>query len=197
MLFSCSIEKRLYSSGYHIEWFHSNSNPQKTEIHKEPDSFQIMSASENSDVLLYTEVTPSPSIKQEVFLKDTVIPDSPAKTDEEYVTPNSTAEESPRQFSENNIIISTSDQLKLDSLTNYLLDSAKLSFLIGLYIPIFLINIRVIKKIKRLAKYSPNEQYYLEQIKKYQRIMRWPLYFFGFCVLMALLLLLVMVITGL
>lgn len=68
-LTSCSIEKKLYSPGYHIEWFHSNSKPQKIELHEEPNATHIISASENSEVLLISEVTPSQPIKQRSVFK--------------------------------------------------------------------------------------------------------------------------------
>lgn len=196
--FSCSIEKKLYSPGYHVEWFQLNSKSQKTDFHKEPDATQIISASENSEVLLNSEVYPSPSIKLEVTLKDTVIPDNPAKTDEEYVTPEFNNDESQQLYSTENIVITPKDAAKIDALTKYLIKSAILSIpFFYLYIPILLTNLIVIERIKRYARFSPYQNYYLEKIKKYWRIMRWPLYFFGFCILMALLLLFALAVTSL
>ncbi len=126
-----------------------------------------------------------------MFLKDTVIPDNPAKTDEEYVTPNIITGGNPEPYDSGNIVLSARDKAKLDHLANYLITSAILTIFpfYFLYLPLLLINLAIINKIKRLAKFSPHESYYLNKIKKYWRIMCWPLYIIGVAFIILLLLL--------
>ncbi len=187
-LSSCSMEKQLYSSGYHVEWFHSKKDQQEFTATKEIETLPIISASENSTIILNEEVPYILPIQQKKIEADTIVPSNPAETDEEYVTPNIITRET---YDPENTVLNAKDRVKLDRLAKYLIVSAILTIIpfYILYFPVLLINLRVINKIKRLAKFSPYESYYLNKIKKYWRIMCWPLYVIGFALFISLLVL--------
>lgn len=199
LLSSCSMEKKLYSSGYHIEWLHSRKENQEFDAPEANHDLPLLAASENSSIILPEETSSVLPIRENVLEKDTIVPSNPSKTDEEYVTGNVVEPGAPISLENENAPLNEKEKAKLDRRTKYLITSAILTIfpLYFLYLPLLFINLTVIKKIRMLAKRSPYESYYLNKIKQYWRIMRWPLYFFGFCVLVALLLLLVMVVTGL
>lgn len=199
LLFSCSMEKKLYSSGYHIEWLHSRKENQEFDAPEANHDLPLLAASENSSIILPEEISSVLPIRESVLEKDTIVPSNPSKTNEEYVAGNVVEPGAPISLENENAPLNEKEKAKLDRRTKYLITSAILTIfpLYFLYLPLLFINLTVIKKIRMLAKRSPYESYYLNKIKQYWRIMRWPLYFFGFCVLVALLLLLVMVVTGL
>jgi hypothetical protein len=182
------MEKQLYSSGYHVEWFHSKKDQQEFTATKEIETLPIISASENSTIILNEEVPYILPIQQKKIEADTIVPSNPAETDEEYVTPNIITRET---YDPENTVLNAKDRVKLDRLAKYLIVSAILTIIpfYILYFPVLLINLRVINKIKRLAKFSPYESYYLNKIKKYWRIMCWPLYVIGFALFISLLVL--------
>lgn len=178
-LTSCSIEKKLYSPGYHIEWFHSHSKPQKIELHEEPNATQTISASENSEILLISEVTPSRPIKQEVFLKDTVIPNNANQIEEDYVSPNNIHTQNTEAINSEELRLTQKQESKLSRLSQYLVSSAIATLIPGvavLYPILLIINIFIIRKIRSMAELSPYKNFYLNQIRRYWKIMLWPLY---------------------
>ena len=190
-LSSCSMEKQLYSSGYHVEWFHSKKDQQEFTATKEIETLPLISASENSTIILNEEAPYILPIQQKKIEADTIVPSNPAETDEEYVTPNIITRETPEPYDPENTVLNAKDRVKLDRLAKYLIVSAILTIIpfYILYFPVLLINLSVINKIKRLAKFSPYESYYLNKIKKYWRIMCWPLYVIGFALFISLLVL--------
>lgn len=84
---SCTLEKQIYSRGYHIEWRHSSHQPEKSEPVEEKQNNITIQANSNSDEIFLTDersYIPGATIGNST---DTIIPDNPAKTDEEYVSP--------------------------------------------------------------------------------------------------------------
>lgn len=184
-LISCSIEKKLYSPGYHIEWFHSNSKPQKIELHEESNATQIISASENSEILLISEVTPNLPIKQVLFLKDTVIPNNTNQSEEDYVTPNTINSQNSEPIDAKELRLSQKDEIKLSRLSKYLVASAIATIIpgIAIFYPVLLIiNFFIIREIRSMAELSPYKTFYLNQIKRYWKIMLWPIYILAFAI---------------
>ena len=191
LLFSCSMEKKLYSSGYHVEWFHSKKDTQEFYEPEEIHSLPLISASENSSIILPEETRSVLPIHENVLEEDTIVPTNPAKTDEEYVTGNVVEPGGPISLETENTPLNEKEREQLDRRTKYLIISAVLTIfpLSFLYMPLLFINLLVIKKIRMLAKRSPYESYYLNKIKQYWRIMCWPLYVIGFAFLIVLFLL--------
>jgi hypothetical protein len=190
---SCTIEKKLYSSGYHIEWLHETNKPQKISSHFENHYIPTPSShtSEKVDSIEYFEEK-STLIRPEISAPlDTVIPENPSKTEEEYLSPNTHSSEIKNTYDPENIILTQKDQARLDRLTQWLITSAILSILpfYFLYVPIFLVNLLTIRKIKRLAEFSPYKTYYLNKIIQYWRIIIWPLYLLGLLIIIFLILL--------
>ena len=190
-LSSCSMEKQLYSSGYHVEWFHSKKDAQELYEPEEIHSLPLISASENSSIILPEETRSVLPIHENVLEEDTIVPSNPAKTDEEYVTPNFVTGGTPEAYDLENNFLNEKEKAELDRRTKYLIVSAILTIfpLYILYMPLLFINLLVIKKIRMLAKRSPNESYYLNKIKQYWRIICWPLYIMGVAVLLVIILL--------
>ena len=188
LLFSCSMEKKLYSSGYHVEWFHSKKDTQEFYEPEEIHSLPLISASENSSIILPEETRSVLPIHENVLEEDTIVPSNPAKTDEEYVTPNFVTGGTPEAYDLENNFLNEKEKAELERRTKYLIISAILTIfpLYFLYMPLLFINLLVIKKIRMLAKRSPYESYYLNKIKQYWRIMRWPLYVLGIALLLIL-----------
>ena len=127
-------------------------------------------------------------IHENVLEEDTIVPTNPAKTDEEYVTGNVVEPGGPISLETENTPLNEKEKAELDRRTKYLIISAVLTIfpLYFLYMPLLFINLLVIKKIRMLAKRSPYESYYLNKIKQYWRIMRWPLYVLGIALLLIL-----------
>ena len=190
-LSSCSMEKQLYSSGYHVEWFHSKKDAQELYEPEEIHSLPLISASENSSIILPEETRSVLPIHENVLEEDTIVPSNPAKTDEEYVTPNFVTGGTPEAYDLENNFLNEKEKAELDRRTKYLIISAVLTIFpfSFLYMPLLFINLLVIKKIRMLAKRSPNESYYLNKIKQYWRIICWPLYIMGVAVLLVIILL--------
>ena len=188
LLFSCSMEKKLYSCGYHVEWFHSKKDTQEFYEPEEIHSLPLISASENSSIILPEETRSVLPIHENVLEEDTIVPTNPAKTDEEYVTGNVVEPGGPISLETENTPLNEKEKAELDRRTKYLIISAVLTIfpLYFLYMPLLFINLLVIKKIRMLAKRSPYESYYLNKIKQYWRIMRWPLYVLGIALLLIL-----------
>ena len=191
LLFSCSMEKKLYSSGYHVEWFHSKKDTQEFYEPEEIHSLPLISASENSSIILPEETRSVLPIHENVLEEDTIVPTNPAKTDEEYVTGNVVEPGGAISLETENTPLNEKERQQLDRRTKYLIISAVLTIfpLYFLYMPLLFINLLVIKKIRMLAKRSPNESYYLNKIKQYWRIICWPLYLMGVAVLLVIILL--------
>ena len=187
-LLSCSVEKKLYSSGYHVEWFHSKKDTQEFYEPEEIHSLPLISASENSSIILPEETRSVLPIHENALEEDTIVPTNPAKTDEEYVTGNVVEPGGPISLETENTPLNEKEKAELDRRTKYLIISAVLTIfpLYFLYMPLLFINLLVIKKIRMLAKRSPYESYYLNKIKQYWRIMRWPLYVLGIALLLIL-----------
>ncbi len=190
---SCTIEKKLYSSGYHIEWLHEGKTSEKTYSHfeKHNESNLLSNTSEKIDLIVSSEDTRTVYNTSLQTPSDTVIPENPSKTEEEYVTPNVHSSEIPNSYKPEDIVLTEKDQAKLDRLTNWLINSAILSIFpfYFLYIPIFIINLFAISKIRRLAELSPYKSYYLKKIKQYWRIIIWPLYLLALIIVIFLILL--------
>lgn len=189
LLFSCSMEKKLYSSGYHIEWLHSRKENQEFDAPEANHDLPLLAASENSSIILPEETHSVLPIHETILEEDTIVPSNPAKTDEEYVTPNVVNGGTPISYDLENNFLNEKEKAELDRRTKYLITSAKLTIfpLSFLYLPLLFINLTVIGKIRMLAKRSPYESYYLNKIKQYWRIMRWPLYLLGIGLLLILL----------
>ena len=187
-LLSCSVEKKLYSTGYHIEWFHSKKDQKEFYETEEIHSLPLISASENSSIILPEETSSVMPIHENVLEEDTIVPSNPAKTDEEYVTPNVVTGGTPEAYDLENNFLNEKEKAELDRRTKYLITSALLTIfpLYFLYLPLLFINLLVINKIRMLAKRSPHESYYLNKIKQYWRIMCWPLYVLGIGLLLIL-----------
>jgi len=185
------MDKKLYSSGYHIEWIHSKKDQHELYKPKEIQTSPPYSASLDSTLILSEEASSLLPIHQNVFEKDTIIPSNPSKTDEEYVTGNVVDPGEPISLENEIKPLNAREKEKLDRLTEYLIISAVLSIfpLYFLYPLILLINLNIINKIKLLARRSPYENIYLKEIKKYWRIMSWPLYVLGVCLLLIIVLL--------
>jgi hypothetical protein len=185
------MEKKLYSSGYHIEWLHSRKENQEFDAPEANHALPLLAASENSSIILPEETRSVLPIHENVLEKDTIVPSNPSKTDEEYVTGNVVEPGAPISLETENAPLNEKEKAKLDRLTNYLIISAILSIfpLYIFYIPILLINLKVINTIKLLARRSPYENIYLKEIKKYWRIICWPLYLMGVAVLLLIILL--------
>ncbi len=185
------MEKKLYSSGYYVEWFHSKKDTQEFYEPEEIHSLPLISASENSSIILPEETRSVLPIHKTILEEDTIVPNNPAKTDEEYVTPNAVTGGTPEAYDLENNFLNEKEKAELDRRTKYLIISAVLTIfpLYFLYMPLLFINLLVIKKIRMLAKRSPYESYYLNKIKQYWRIMCWPLYVIGFAFLIVLFLL--------
>ena len=191
LLFSCSMEKKLYSSGYHIEWLHSRKENQEFDAPEANHALPLLAASENSSIILPEETRSVLPIHENVLEKDTIVPSNPSKTDEEYVTGNVVEPGAPISLETENTPLNEKERQQLDRRTKYLIISAVLTIfpLYFLYMPLLFINLLVIKKIRMLAKRSPNESYYLNKIKQYWRIICWPLYLMGVAVLLVIILL--------
>lgn len=191
LLFSCSMEKKLYSSGYHIEWLHSRKENQEFDAPEANHALPLLSASENSSIILPDETRSVLPIHENVLGKDTIVPSNPSKTDEEYVTGNVVEPGAPISHETENTPLNEKERAQLDRRTKYLIISAVLTIfpLYFLYMPLLFINLLVIKKIRMLAQRSPNESYYLNKIKQYWRIMCWPLYLMGVALLLLIILL--------
>ena len=178
----------MYSSGYHVEWFHSKKDTQEFYEPEEIHSLPLISASENSSITLPEETRSVLPIHENVLEEDTIVPTNQAKTDEEYVTGNVVEPGGPISLETENTPLNEKEKAELDRRTKYLIISAVLTIfpLYFLYMPLLFINLLVIKKIRMLAKRSPYESYYLNKIKQYWRIMRWPLYVLGIALLLIL-----------
>jgi hypothetical protein len=190
---SCTFEKKLYSSGYHIEWLHTKNEKQEFTSPNENKevSTPVLSASESSDVMLVPEEFKTIPTSELTLSSDTVIPENPSKADEEYVTPGVHSNDFLNSSDQENLVLTEKDKAKLDRLTKWLITSAILSIfpLYFLYVPILVINLLIIDKIQRLAKLSHNETYYSRKIKQYWRIIIWPLYVMAFFILLLIVLL--------
>ncbi len=190
---SCTFEKKLYSSGYHIEWLHAKKEKQEFTSPNENEevSTPVLSASESSDVMLVPEEFKTIPTSELTLSSDTVIPENPSKADEEYVTPGVHSNDFLNSNDQENLVLTEKDKAKLDRLTKWLITSAILSIfpLYFLYVPILVINLLIIDKIQRLAKLSHNETYYSRKIKQYWRIIIWPLYVMAFFILLLIVLL--------
>lgn len=176
---SCTLEKQIYSRGYHIEWRHSSHQPEKSEPVEEKQNNITIQANSNSDEIFLTDersYIPGATIGNST---DTIIPDNPAKTDEEYVSPEILTPKKSEQTNLAQPTLSDENKAQLEQLTNYLIISAALTiFPFSIfYLPVLIINLSIVNKIKKLAKLSPDEGKYLEKIKIYRRIMLWPVYF--------------------
>jgi hypothetical protein len=189
---SCTIEKKLYSSGYHIEWLHEGKTSEKTSspFEKQNESNLLSNTSEKIDLIVCSEDTRTVYNTSLKTPSDTVTPENPSKTEEEYVTPNVHSSEIPNSYKPEDIVLTEKDQAKLDRLTNWLINSAILSIFpfYFLYVPIFIINLFAISKIRRLAEFSPYKSYYLKKIKQYWRIIIWPLYLLALIIVIGLVL---------
>lgn len=185
------MEKKLYSSGYHIEWLHSRKENQEFDAPEANNALHLLAASENSSIILPEETSSILPIHENVLEKDTIVPSNPAKTDEEYVTPNFVTGGTPEAYDLENNFLNEKEKAELDRRTKYLIISAILTIfpLYFLYMPLLFINLLVIKKIRMLAQRSPNESYYLNKIKQYWRIICWPLYLMGVAVFLLIILL--------
>jgi hypothetical protein len=178
-LFSCSMEKQLYSPGYHVDWFHSPYNSREIEIEKNTLYSPVLSASSSAEPIVSQENILIEATEQRVLKPDTVIPNRTTESEDDYVTPNNINEEIRRPFDPQNINLTERDYSTLSKLSQYLVFSAFATMIPGLtilYPLVFIVNIFVIRKIKALAHLSPNEAYYLNQIKRYWRTIIWPLY---------------------
>ena len=190
---SCTFEKKLYSSGYHIEWLHTKNEKQEftSPTENEEVTTPVLSASENSDLMVVPEEFKTIPTSELTLSSDTVIPENPSKADEEYVTPGIHSNDFLNSNDQENLVLTEKDKAKLDRLTKWLITSAILSIfpLYFLYVPILVINLLIIDKIQRLAKLSHNETYYSRKIKQYWRIIIWPLYVMAFFILLLIVLL--------
>jgi hypothetical protein len=132
------MEKQLYSSGYHVEWFHSKKDQQEFTETKEIETLPLISASENSTIILNEEAPYILPIQQQKIEVDTIVPSNPAETDEEYVTPNFVAGGTPEAYDLENNFLNEKEKAELDRGTKYLIISAVLTIfpLYFLYMPI-------------------------------------------------------------
>ncbi len=193
-LSSCSMEKQLYSSGYHVEWFHSRKENQEFDAPEANHALPILAASKNSSIILPEETSSVLPIHENVLEKDTIVPSNPSKTDEDYVTRNVVEPGGAISLETENTPLNEKERAELDRRTKYLIISAVLTIFpfSFLYMPLLFINLLVIKKIRMLAKRSPNESYYLNKIKQYWRIICWPLYIMGVAVGVTVLLVIIL-----
>jgi hypothetical protein len=173
------MEKQLYSPGYHMNWLHSKNKSHEIEP-KEKICYSpnLLASSTSEDVSLEANIQIS-EIEQLACTTDTIIPNNNTESEDDYVSPNSQDREYAKPFDPENISITERDEETLSKLSQYLVSSAFATAIPGLtllYPLVFIVNIFVIRKIKALAHLSRNEAYHLNQIKRYWRIIIWPVY---------------------
>lgn len=179
LLFSCSMEKKLYSSGFHVEWTHHQSANCEIQNHHEEFSNAEISASNNSELVPSVEVNSTLKNKTLESNRDTIIPDNTNSDGEDYVSPNSIHTQNTEVINLEELRLTQKEESKLSRLSQYLVSSAIATLIPGiavLYPILLIINFFIIRKIRSMAELSPYKNYYLNQIRRYWRIMLWPLY---------------------
>lgn len=179
LLFSCSMEKKLYSSGYHVEWFHHQSATSEIQNHHQEFSNAETSTSNNSELVPSVEVNSTPKNNTIESRRDTIIPDNTNSNEDDYVSPNSIHTQNTEFINLEELRLTQKQESKLSRLSQYLVSSAIATLIPGiaiLYPILLIINFFIIRKIRSMAELSPYKNYYLNQIRRYWRIMLWPLY---------------------
>lgn len=179
LLFSCSMEKQLYSSGYHLEWFHRQSATSEIQNHHQEFSNAEFSISNYSELAPSVEVNSTAKNKTLESSRDTLIPDNTNSIEEDYVSPNSIHTQNTEAINSEELRLTQKQESKLSRLSQYLVSSAIATLIPGvavLYPILLIINIFIIRKIRSMAELSPYKNFYLNQIRRYWKIMLWPLY---------------------
>lgn len=182
-LSSCSMEKQLYSSGYHVEWFHRQSATSEIQNHHHELSNAEISTSKNSELAPSVEVNSTARNKNLESSRDTLIPDKTNSIEEDYVSPNSIHTQNTEAINLEELRLTQKQESKLSRLSQYLVSSAIATLIPGvavLYPILLIINIFIIRKIRSMAELSPYKNFYLNQIRRYWKIMLWPVYVLAF-----------------
>lgn len=182
-LFACSVEKKLYSSGYHIEWSHHESTTSEIQNNYQEFSNAVVSTSNNSESVISEEVNSTQKNKTLEFKRDTIIPNDTNSNEEDYVSPNSHSNQNTEVVNLEELRLTQKEESKLSRLSQYLVSSAIATLIPGiaiLYPLLLIINFFIIRKIRSMAELSPYKNFYLNQIRRYWKIMLWPLYVLAF-----------------
>ena len=183
LLFSCSMEKKLYSSGYHIEWTHHQSAISEIQNHHEEFINAEISTSNNSELVPSVEVNSTLKNKNLESNRDTIIPNKTNSNEEDYVSPNSIHTQNTEVVNLEDLRLTQKQESKLSRLSQYLVSSAIATLIPGiaiLYPLLLIINFFIIRKIRSMAELSPYKNFYLNQIRRYWKIMLWPVYVLAF-----------------
>ena len=178
-LFACSVEKKLYSSGYHIEWSHHKSTTSEIQNNNQEFSNAVVSTSNNSESVISEEANATQKNKTLEFNSDTIIPNNTNSNEEDYVSPNSHNNQNTEVVNLEELRLTQKQESKLSRLSQYLVSSAIATLIPGiaiLYPLLLIINFFIIRKIRSMAELSPYKNFYLNQIRRYWKIMLWPLY---------------------
>lgn len=162
-----------------MNWLHSKNKSHEIEPKEKICYSPNLLASSTSEVVLLEVNIQISEIEQLAWKPDTIIPNKNTESEDDYVSPNSQDREYAKPFDPENISITERDEETLSKLSQYLVSSAFATAIPGLtllYPLVFIVNIFVIRKIKALAHLSRNEAYHLNQIKRYWRIIIWPVY---------------------
>ena len=173
------MQKKLYSSGYHVEWTHYQSAISEIQNHQEEFINAEISASNNSELVPSVEVNSTLKNKTLESNRDTLIPDNTNSIEEDYVSPNSIHTQNTEAINLEELRLTQKQESKLSRLSQYLVSSAIATLIPGvaiLYPILLIINIFIIRKIRSMAELSPYKNFYLNQIRRYWKIMLWPLY---------------------
>ena len=171
--------EEIYSSGYHVEWSHQQSTTSEIQNNYEEFSNAIVSTSNNSELVLSEEVNATQKNKTLEFNKDTIIPNNTNSNEEDYVFPNSKNNQNTDVINLEDLRLTQKEESKLSRLSQYLVSSAIATLIPGiaiLYPLLLIINFFIIRKIRSMAELSPYKNFYLNQIRRYWKIMLWPLY---------------------
>ena len=182
-LSSCSMEKQLYSSGYHVEWFHHQSATSEIQNHHQEFSNAEISTSNNSELFPSVEVNSTLKNATLESNRDTIIPDNTNSNEEDYVSPSINNNQNTEVVNLEDLRLTQKQESKLSRLSQYLVSSAIATLIPGiaiLYPLLLIINFFIIRKIRSMAELSPYKNFYLNQIRRYWKIMLWPVYVLAF-----------------
>jgi hypothetical protein len=177
------VEKKLYSSGYHIEWSHHKSTTSEIQNNYQEFSNAVVSTSNNSESVISEEVNSTQKNKTLEFKRDTIIPNDTNSNEEDYVSPNSHNNQNTKVVNLEELRLTQKEESKLSRLSQYLVSSAIATLIPGiaiLYPLLLIINFFIIRKIRSMAELSPYKNFYLNQIRRYWKIMLWPVYVLAF-----------------
>lgn len=184
------MEKKLYSPGYHVEWSRFQNDPTANQLVHQSKQNKTLFTSTNCETPILSFEKKQIDFFQEDIKKDTVVPaTNSSQEEEEYFTPKKTTDFSSNSSGNESLKITKDGEEKLSKLSEYLIVSAlatMVPMLFAFYIPLFIVNLFIIRKIKALATLSPNESYYHKQIKRYWKIILWPLYALALIIMMFL-----------